>query len=43
MPGLGGGYTKFPTKTLRRIPNHVTYRAKLEAKWRRKGYIVVFA
>ena len=43
MPGLHGSRTKRPLKVLHGIPNHETYRVKLERKWLRKGFNVRFA
>jgi hypothetical protein len=43
MPGRHRyGVSRKPVKVLRNIPRHVTYRCKLEEKWRRKGYVVHF-
>lgn len=36
-------YRALPVKVLHGIQRHETYRVKLEAKWRRKGYSVRFA
>lgn len=35
-------YRQLPERRLAGIPNHWTYRAKLERKWRRRGYAVRF-
>jgi len=43
MPGIGGFSTPRPVKVLHGIPNHLTYRLKLQDKWRRKGFQVRFA
>jgi hypothetical protein len=44
MPfGLAYGKSPLRLKTLHGIPRHETYRSKLRAKWRRKGYEVRFA
>jgi hypothetical protein len=42
MPGEHSVYKARPIKVLHGIPRHYTYRLKLEAKWRRKGYSVRF-
>jgi hypothetical protein len=44
MPGYGYyEYRPLPIKALHDTPRHYTYRRKLEAKWRDKGYAVRFA
>jgi hypothetical protein len=44
MPfGLVYGNAVPAVKVLYGIPRHETYRSKLRAKWRRKGYEVRFA
>ncbi len=43
MPSLAHVHSVRPVKVLHGIPNHLTYRMKLEQKWRRKGYSVRFA
>lgn len=43
MPWMYSCHVSRPVKVLRGIPNHETYRAKLRAKWCRKGYSVRFA
>lgn len=46
MPGGANPYSReggrWPVKVLHGIPDHLTYRQKLESKWRRKGYVVRF-
>lgn len=43
MPDEGPEYRPRPVKVLHGVPNHMTYRLKLEEKWRRRGYVVRFA